>query len=119
MGSWFAPEFHGERVPTLAEVLAYCQGKIQVNIELKYYGHDQNLEQRVVELVEAQGMQSDIVVMSLRQQGIDKLKSLRPAWKAGLLTAVASGKLTRVTCGFPRREGRYRHTSLRPGKAHV
>ncbi len=100
IGSWFAPEFHGERVPTLAEVLAYCQGKIRVNIELKYYGHDQNLEQRVVDLVEAQGMQSDIVVMSLRQQGIDKLKSLRPAWKAGLLTAVASGKLTRVDADF-------------------
>ena len=100
LGSWFGPEFHGERVPTLAEVLAYCQGKIRVNIELKYYGHDKNLEQRVVELVESHGMQSDIVVMSLNPQGIDKLKILRPSWKAGLLTAVAVGDLTQVQADF-------------------
>ena len=32
----------------LAEVLDACKGKVGVNIELKYYGHDQQLEQRVV-----------------------------------------------------------------------
>jgi glycerophosphoryl diester phosphodiesterase len=96
LGSWFGPEFREERVPTLAEVLAYCQDKIRVNIELKYYGHDQNLEQRVVELVEAHSMQSDIVVMSLRPQGIATIKALRPSWTVGLLTAVAVGDLTQV-----------------------
>ena len=40
IGSWFAPEFADQRVPSLAEVLDECKGKIKVNIELKYYGHD-------------------------------------------------------------------------------
>ena len=40
----------------LAEVLEVCRGKAGVNIELKYYGHDQALEQRVVDVVEAAGI---------------------------------------------------------------
>ncbi len=100
IGSAFGPEFHGERVPTLDEVLKACRGKTRVNIELKYYGHNQNLEQKVVDLVEANGMESDVVVMSLKTEGIDKVKSLRPQWKVGLLTAAAVGNLTRADADF-------------------
>ncbi len=56
IGSRFGPEFKDERVPTLGEVLDECKGKIRVNIELKYYGHDQQLEQRVVDVVESREM---------------------------------------------------------------
>jgi len=34
-GSWFAPEFAGESVPTLGEVLALLSGRLRVNIEVK------------------------------------------------------------------------------------
>lgn len=100
IGSWFDPKFRDERVPTLAEVLAYCKGKTRVTIELKYYGHDQNLEQRVAEIVEAAGMEADIVIISLSQTGLQKMKQLRPKWKMGLLTAVAIGNLTKVDADF-------------------
>ncbi len=100
IGSWFAPEFRDQRVPTLDEALELCKGRIRVNIELKYYGHDQQLEKRVVELVEAHEMQSDIVIMSLKQEGIRKVKSMRPQWIVGLLTAVAVGDLTKMDADF-------------------
>jgi glycerophosphoryl diester phosphodiesterase len=100
IGSSFAPEFAGEPVPTLAEVLAACKDRVGLNIELKYYGHDQDLEQRVVDLVEAAEMQSQIVVMSLQRNAIRKMQQLRPKWKVGLLTAVAVGDLTRLDADF-------------------
>jgi glycerophosphoryl diester phosphodiesterase len=100
IGSSFGPEFHGERVPTLEEVLKACRGKTRVNIELKYYGHNTNLEEKVVDLVEANGMESDVVIMSLNSEGIAKVKSLRPHWRVGLLTAVAMGDLTRSDADF-------------------
>ncbi len=59
-----------------------------MNIELKYYGHDDRLEQRVADMVEAHGMASDVVIMSLKSEAVAKMKSLRPAWKVGLLTSV-------------------------------
>lgn len=100
IGGWFSKEFSDQRVPTLAEVLQECKGKVKLNIELKYYGHDIDLERRVIELVESHGMQSDIVVMSLNGGAVVKMKTLRPDWTVGLLTAVKVGDLTSAEADF-------------------
>lgn len=100
IGSWFAPEFSDERVPTLGEVLELCKGKARVNIELKYYGHDERLEQRVVEIVDAHGMASKIIIMSLKMDAVEKMKSIRPNWKVGLLMSVAAGNLKNINADF-------------------
>jgi len=96
VGSYVDPKFKDERVPTLEEALELCKGKAKVYIELKYYGQDRNLEQRVVDLVEAHDMQDDIRIISLEAAGLKKVKRLRPDWTVGLLTAVAAGDLTRA-----------------------
>jgi len=100
VGSSFGPEFSAERVPTLKEVLAEVKGRSGLMIELKYYGHDQQLEQRVINLVEATGMRDDTVIMSLQYAGIQKVRELRPDWKVGLLSARAIGDLTRLDADF-------------------
>jgi glycerophosphoryl diester phosphodiesterase len=100
IGSWFNADFQNERVPTLAQVLQRCKGEIGVNIELKYYGHDQQLEQRVVEIVEAEGMSDSIVTMSLKMDAVKKMRSLRPAWKTGLLMSVVAGNLSNIDADF-------------------
>ena len=100
IGSWFDPKFQDQRVPTLAQVLEYCHGKTKLTIELKYYGHDQNLEQKVADLVVAAGMESDVVIISLKEKGLQKMKKIRPDWKTGLLTAMAVGDLTNVDADF-------------------
>jgi glycerophosphoryl diester phosphodiesterase len=100
IGSWFAPEFKDERVPTLAAVLDECKGKAGVTIELKYYGRDQKLEQRVADIVEAHDMTPDVVIMSLKLDAVQKMKSLRPDWKVGLLMSVSAGDLRNVDVDF-------------------
>jgi glycerophosphoryl diester phosphodiesterase len=100
IGSWFAPEFKDQRVPTLGDVLDECKGKVGVNIELKYYGHDQQLEQRVAEIVESHDMASDIKLMSLKMDGVVKMKSVRPDWKVGLLMSVAAGDIKDLEVDF-------------------
>jgi len=95
IGSWFALEYSSERVPTLREVLAEVAGKSRLVIELKYYGNDQQLEQRVVDIVEQTGMVDNVAIMSLKYEGIQKIRKLRPdwfspvvrnAWRLGLCT---------------------------------
>jgi len=100
IGSWKDPSFSDQRVPTLRQVLALCKNRINIVIELKYYGHEERLEERVAELVEAAGMQDQIVVMSLSYPGIQKMKSIRPDWKAGLLASVSIGDITRLKADF-------------------
>jgi glycerophosphoryl diester phosphodiesterase len=100
IGSRTAPQFSSERVPTLAETLAVSKGGSRVIVELKSYGHDQRLEERVVEIVEAAGMVDDSVFMSLDHDMVRKIKQLRPSWRAGVLVAKAIGDLTSLGADF-------------------
>ena len=100
IGSWYAPEYSNQRVPTLRQVLELAKGKLGVIIELKYYGHDRNLESQVVDIVEQKGMESEIMVMSLKMDGLRKIAGLRPKWTRGLLNTTSIGDLTRLDLDF-------------------
>ena len=100
IGSWFGVAFSEERIPTLEQVLRLCKDRIRVNIELKYYGAQQQLEKRVAEIVDANAMADQVVVMSLSLGGIRKMRQLRPAWTLGLLSSVALGNLAALEVDF-------------------
>jgi len=100
VGSHYSSRFKGERVPTLEQVLLECKARIGVNIEFKSYGHDQDLERRVIDLVERHEMEKEIVLMSLKRASVRRAKALRPDWKVGLLTGVAIGNLARLDVDF-------------------
>lgn len=100
IGSYKDPRFADQRVPTFAEVLELARGRVKLNIELKYYGQEQQLEARVAELVERHGMAEDVVLMSLSLPGVRTMKALRPEWTVGLLSSVAVGDVTRLDADF-------------------
>jgi glycerophosphoryl diester phosphodiesterase len=100
VGSWFAPEYADQRIPTLAQVLALCRGRAGVNIELKYYGSLGTLAERVIRIVEQEGMASEVVLMSLNHEAVRQAKALRPEWTIGILTAVALGNVARLETDF-------------------
>ena len=100
IGSHAGAQYSGERVPTLAEALEVCKGKSRVIVELKSYGHDQRLEEKVAEIVEAAGMENDTIYMSLDHGMVKKLKRLRPSWRCGVLAAKAMGDLTSLGADF-------------------
>jgi glycerophosphoryl diester phosphodiesterase len=106
IGSRFAPEFADQRIPTLEEVLTLCKDRIGVNIELKYYGKQVQLEQRVADIVERTGMTGQVMFMSLSYEGIQVLHQLRPDWKVGLLSSVAVGNLADLNVDFLALNGR-------------
>jgi glycerophosphoryl diester phosphodiesterase len=100
IGSWFDPEFSKETTPSLRETLEVCRNKSGVLIELKYYGRDQNLEQRVIDIVEQAGMVDQVMVMSLSYPAVEKVRKLRPTWTVGLLSTVALGDITKLDVDF-------------------
>ena len=55
---------------------------------------------RVIDIVEAMEMESQVVVMSLKYEAVQKMRALRADWTLGLLTAVAIGDLTRRDADF-------------------
>ncbi len=100
VGSWFAAEFSDQRVPTLVEVLNECKDRAGVVIELKYYGHDERLEERVVAIVEQSGMVDQSVIMSLKYDAVQKIRKLRPDWTIGLLSAQVIGSMSQLDVDF-------------------
>jgi glycerophosphoryl diester phosphodiesterase len=99
-GSWFAPEFAGERIPTLEEVIERARGRIRLNIELKYNGHDQRLAERVVEILEASAFVDHVVISSLELRGIREIRELDPDLRVGFIVASSIGNLTRIDADF-------------------
>jgi len=100
IGSWFDPKFSNQTTPTLKQVFDICRDKSGVLIELKYYGHDVALEQKVIDIVEAEKMTGEVMIMSLDYEGMQKFRQLRPDWKIGLLSTVAIGDITQLDVDF-------------------
>lgn len=100
IGSWFGKAFSSERTPTLREVLQLAKGKARVLIELKYYGHTEQLEQRVADIVKETGMTDNVAIMSLKLDGIQKFQTIQPRWQTGLLTTKAIGNVSAMELDF-------------------
>jgi glycerophosphoryl diester phosphodiesterase len=100
IGSWFDPTYAAERTPTLAEVLEIARGRAKVLIELKYYGHDVDLEARTARVIERARMADQIAIMSLKYPAVLKMQDLRPEWRTGVLAATAIGRITDLKGDF-------------------
>jgi glycerophosphoryl diester phosphodiesterase len=96
VGSWFDPAFAGERVPTLAEVIALCRGKLRLNIELKFFGPDRKLARAVAELLREEKFESECIVTSLDYDGLREAKRHNPCLRTGLIVAYALGDVSRL-----------------------
>ena len=55
---------------------------------------------KVVEIVESENMADQVAIMSLKYEGIQKIRALRPDWNIGLLSAKALGDLTKLDADF-------------------
>jgi glycerophosphoryl diester phosphodiesterase len=101
IGSWFDPAYASERTPLLRDVLELAKDSgCGVLIELKYYGHDEKLEQRVADVVEETGMTDQVQAMSLKYAAVRRMKALRPDWRVGLLATATVGDLPALEADF-------------------
>lgn len=78
-GSWFSPEYAGERVPTLAEVLDTVRNRILINVEIKPEAVGHGVVPRVAELIVAHGMTGDVMVSSFSPEALRRMKTTEPA----------------------------------------
>ncbi len=80
-GSWFSKDFTGEKVPTLSQVLEWAKGKIQVNIEIKSEG----CEEEIVRLINKLDTKNETIVTSFHHEFLKKIKELDPEILTGAL----------------------------------
>jgi glycerophosphoryl diester phosphodiesterase len=88
-GAWFAPEYAGQRVPILDEVLAWARQRgTVVDIEIKnvpmYYA---GIESAVVKSLAKTGMAEQVIVISFDHRAVRRVKELDPRIVTGVLYA--------------------------------
>ena len=87
IGAWKSPEFAGQRIWTLGQLLDFCrETRLLLNLELKNYEvfYD-GLEQRVIDEICARGMQEQVFVSSFNHISMQRFKELCPEIETGLL----------------------------------
>lgn len=90
-GRWFSSRFAGAKIPTLEEVLQLCQGKIELNIEIKPDASTPNLEAETVRLIQKYGFEQKCVVTSQSYETLRKVKELDPQISTGYILALGVG----------------------------
>jgi len=91
-GSWFAPRFAGERIPSLADVCAWAKtARVDLSVELKQPAPaeglplDDGLAASAVECLRASGVLSRAVLHSFDHPTIAQVRRLAPEARTALL----------------------------------
>ncbi|HWT26998.1 MAG TPA: glycerophosphodiester phosphodiesterase [Mobilitalea sp.] len=91
VGSWFGFEFTGTKIPTLEEALNLCKGKIKLNIEIKADGVNEDIEGKLIELIEQHNYEYQCVVSCTNYASLKRIKQLNDKIKTGLVMSAAYG----------------------------
>ena len=73
-GSWFGPEFAGERLPTLEEALDLAKGKTVLVIEIKEAGS----EDQVIRIIKSREMSGEVMICSFHYKVGVRMPALDP-----------------------------------------
>jgi len=102
-GSWFGPQFSGERIPTLKEVLELAKGRILVNIEIKNPTPGQysiiDLAERALGEVKKAGMLNQVIFSSFNPLSLEHIAKREPRVWVALLYHKPWNLLSEVTGG--------------------
>lgn len=90
-GSYMGEEFTNTKIPTLEEVMQLCQDSVMLNIELKNNGHDDNLVEDVVALIEAYHFENQCVLTSTSLMYLKQVKEQNPNLETGYILSTAYG----------------------------
>ncbi len=98
-GAWFAPEFAGERMPTLSEALDAVGGRAGLNIELKAAaGGEERLAEATAAALRAgpDGGRRGVIITSLSTRALAAMRRADPEARIGLIVTASIGDLRRM-----------------------
>lgn len=85
-----------EPLATLDEFLETARDKIHLSIELKYYGWNASLAEKVIELLRDKAMLDQCEIISLEYKALEQVQKLEPKLRRGFLVSTSLGDITRL-----------------------
>lgn len=95
-GASFHTKFRGEKIPTLDQVLNFCEGRLDLNIEIKYNGKNKGIVHKVVRTIRKHKFESHCVVTSMNYQFLEQIKETAPEIRTGYIMTMTYGSISRV-----------------------
>ncbi len=96
-GTSFHERYRGEKIPTLEEVLDFCKGKLDLNIEIKYNGKNKGIVNKVVRAIREAGFEEHCVVTSMNYQFLEQIKKIAPEIRTGYIMTMTYGSVSKVS----------------------
>ncbi len=93
VGSWFSPDFEGERVPTLSEAISLARDRIKLNIELKVTADVNELADAVVNILHDEKFVDESLVTSLNYNVLVRVHKQDPEIRTGFIVARSIGNI--------------------------
>ena len=99
-GKWKSPEFTGEKIPTLEEVLEVAQDFRMIHIEIKpYFDRDEEIVDRVIDAVLDAGLEEKAVLTSFEYGTLRRVKERMPQMATCAMTLSPESQLSRPPSG--------------------
>lgn len=94
-GSFFDPAFADTRIPRLDDVLkfAHAHDNLFLNIEIKRTGHDDGIEQKVIDAILENDYADHCDITSLDYATLETVRSINPAIRTVYTTVVGLGNV--------------------------
>lgn len=94
-GKWKSPEFAGEKIPTLEEVLEVAQDFRMIHIELKpYLDRDEEIVDRIIDAVLDAGLEEKAVLTSFEYGALRRVKERMPQMATCAMTLSPESQLS-------------------------
>lgn len=95
-GSSFGKGYQGEKIPALEEVLNFCLGRLDLNIEIKYNGKNKGIVQRVIQVIRENHFEEHCVVTSMNYRFLEEIKETAPEIRTGYIMTMSYGSISQV-----------------------
>ena len=82
-GSWFGPEYAGERIRSLGEVLEHYKRRLRFHIEIK--ARVQGLASRTADMVRGYGVTDSVTITSFWRPALEEVRAYAPELPTGWL----------------------------------
>jgi glycerophosphoryl diester phosphodiesterase len=90
-GSWYAPRFAGEQVPTFEEVVALAREQnVRIFPEVKDPRFYPGIEERMAAVINAYGYEGSTIIQSFDMGSLERLRQINPRLRLAALYGVAS-----------------------------
>lgn len=91
VGASFHKKFRGEKIPEFTEVLKFCKGRLDLNIEIKYNGKNKGIVNKVVREIKENHFEEYCVVTSMNYQFLKQIKKIAPEIRTGYIMTMTYG----------------------------